>query len=124
MAAAVLWSLPILAAGLVALLRYGFGSLFVVGESVAALLLGSTGADVADALQRLQDDPFGGLATAGLGLALALGAAGLAWRNLPVALTLAAASAGWAWRCDMPWAAVALMPGCVVGLAGCRAARP
>ena len=35
LAAAVLWSVPILAAGLLALLRYSFGSLFVVGESVA-----------------------------------------------------------------------------------------
>ena len=43
----MLWSLPLLASGLLALLRYGFGSLFVVGESVAAVLLRSAGADIA-----------------------------------------------------------------------------
>ncbi len=46
-----------LASGMLALLRYGFGSLFVVGESVAAVLLRSTGADIAGTMQRL-DHPL------------------------------------------------------------------
>src|ERR1700753_3962193 len=95
-AAAVLWSVPILAAGLMALLRYSFGSLFVVGESVAAALLHSTGADIAGTLQRLQAHPWAGAARSALGLGLSLAAAGLAPRRLPAAMLLAVFGAGWA----------------------------
>jgi hypothetical protein len=96
LAAAVLWSIPILAAGLLALLRYSFGSLFVVGESVAAALLHSTGADIAGTMERLQSQPWAGIARSGLGLALSLGAVVAAPELLPGAALLAALGAGWA----------------------------
>jgi hypothetical protein len=96
LAAAVLWSVPILAAGLLALLRYSFGSLFVVGESVAAALLHSTGADIAGTLERLQSHPWAGIARSALGLGLSLGAVALAPELLGAAILSALLGAGWA----------------------------
>ena len=113
-----------LAAGLVALLRYSFGSLFVVGESVAASLLGTADADIAGTMQRLQAHPFLGLLKYGTGLGLALGAASLAFQRTIPASLLAGASAGWAWQCGMPIAAGLLLTGCIAGLAGSAALRP
>ena len=118
LAAAVLWSVPILAAGLLALLRYSFGSLFVVGESVAAALLHSTGADIAGTLGRLQAHPWAGAAQAGLGLALSLGAAGLAPRRLPAAMLLAALGCGLALMLDYSVPAALLAGGVGCGAIG------
>jgi hypothetical protein len=116
LAAAVLWSVPILAAGLLALLRYSFGSLFVVGESVASALLHSTGADIAGTLERLQSHPWAGIARAALGLILSLGAVVLAPRLLLAASLLAVLGAAWALAQDFTVPAVLLAGG-----AGCGA---
>ena len=102
MAAAVVWSLPMLAAGLVALLRYGFGSLFVVGESVASALLRSTGADIAGTLAHLHADPVRGAMEAAAGLLLAAGAGALALSRPVVAAGLAALSAAEGWWYGIP----------------------
>jgi hypothetical protein len=123
-AAAVLWSVPILAAGLLALLRYSFGSLFVIAESVAEALLNSTGADIAGTMQRLQANPWEGTARAALGLACSLGGAGLALRRVPAAMLLAAASGGWALAADFTVPAALLAGGLVCGTVALIAARP
>jgi len=115
LAAAVLWSVPILAAGLLALLRYSFGSLFVVGESVAAALLHSTGADIAGTMDRLQSHPWEGIARAGLGLALSLGAMALAPELLPAAIGAALLGAGWALAQDFTVPAALLAAAAVCG---------
>ncbi len=115
--------MPILAAGLLALLRYSFGSLFVVGESVAAALLHSTGADIAGTLQRLQDHPWRGMAHAALGLALSLGAAGLAFRRAAIAMGLAAASGVCAVTFGMSVPATLLGAGLLCGTVGLIAGR-
>ena len=95
--AAVLWCLPMLASGLLALLRYGFGSVFVIGESVAEALLSSAGADIAGTVQRLHASPLLSASEAAAGLLLSAAAAGLA-RDRPLAASsLAALSAGEAW---------------------------
>jgi hypothetical protein len=115
---------PILAAGLLALFRYSFGSLFVVGESVAEALLHSTGADIAGTMQRLQNDPWRGMAHAALGLALSLGAAGLAFRRAALAMGLAAASGTCALTFGMTVPAALLGAGLVCGTVGLITPRP
>ena len=95
-----------LAAGLLTLLRYGFGSLFVVGESVAAALLSSSGADIAGTLQRMHSDPLQGAAEAAAGLVASGAAASLARPAPWVAFALALAGAGWAWWYGLPMAVV------------------
>jgi hypothetical protein len=124
LAAAVLWGVPILAAGLLALLRYSFGSLFVVGESVAAALLHSTGADIAGTLGRLQAHPWQGAARAALGLVLSLTACGFAPRRLPAAMLLAAAGAAWALAEDFTVPAALLAAGLGCGVVGLLAPNP
>jgi hypothetical protein len=124
LAAAVLWSVPILAAGLLALFRYAFGSLFVVGESVAAALLHSTGADIAGTLDRLQTHPWAGIARAGLGLALSLGAVALAADILPAAILLAIADALWALAQDFTVPAALLAGGAACGAIALLAPNP
>jgi hypothetical protein len=123
LAAAVLWSVPILAAGLLALFRYSFGSLFVIGESVAAALLHSTGADIAGTMQRLQAHPWEGAARSGLGLAASLAAAALAPRRLPAAMLLSAAGAGWALAADFTVPAALLAGGLGCGVVALMAPR-
>ena len=118
LAASVLWSLPLLAAGLVALLRYGFGSLFVVGESVASVLLRSTGADIAGTIHRLQASPLRNAAEAGIGLLLATASAGLTLRAPAVAALLATGSAVEAWWYGMPVISMVLTAPICVGIAG------
>ena len=120
----MLWAVPILAAGLLALLRYSFGSLFVVGESVAAALLGSTGADIAGTMQRLQAHPWRGIAPAALGLALSLGGAGLAFRQAALAMGLAAASGACGLVAGMTVPAALLGAGLACGAVGLIARRP
>ncbi len=110
MAGAVLWSLPMLAAGLVALLRYGFGSVFVIGESVAAALLRSAGADIAGTVTQLHVDPVGGALEAAGGLLLSAGAGRLAFRQPGLATLLAALSGAEAWWYGMPLASAVLAP--------------
>ncbi len=112
---AVLWSLPMLASGLVALLRYGFGSLFVVGESVAEALLRSGGADIAGTVQRLHASPLLSASEAACGLLLSAGGAGTALRRPLVASLLAALSAGEAWWFGMPLVSAVLAPA-VIGI--------
>jgi hypothetical protein len=124
LAAAVLWALPILAFALLSLLRYSFGSLFVVGESVASALLRSTGADIAGTLQRMEAHPWSGVFSEGCGLVLCVGAAALAFDKISVATLMAVGSAAWAWHSGLPLAAVALVPACLAGLVGLIAARP
>ncbi len=124
LAGATLWALPILAVGLISLLRYSFGSLFVVGESVASALLRTTGADIAGTLQRLQAHPWAAVAASGVGLAACVGAAALAFTRPGAAALLAAASAAWAWHQGLPLAAAVLVPACLAGIAGFIAARP
>ncbi len=119
--AAVLWALPLMAAGLVALLRYGFGSLFVVGESVAEVLLRSAGADIAGTVGRMQTDPAGAALTAAAGLAPCIAAAAIVYRRPGVAVVLALASAGWGWWSGLPWA---IAPLGLAGVAGLIAAWP
>lgn len=123
-AAAVLWSVPILSTGLLALLRYSFGSLFVVGESVASALLHSTGADIAGTLQRLQAHPWDGAIRSGLGLGLSLGAFGLVPRRLVAAVLLAALGCTWAVMQDYTVPAMLLAAGIACGTAGLIARRP
>ncbi len=123
LAAAALWALPILAFLLVALLRYSFGSLFVVGESVASALLRTTGADIAGTLQRMEAHPWDTVASSAGGLALCIGAAALAFERVSLATLLAVGSAAWAWWCGMPLTAAVLVPGCVAGLIGLMPAR-
>lgn len=91
-----------LAAGLLSLLRYGFGSLFVVGESVAMALLRSTGADIAGTVDRLHVAPLRGALEAGCGLILSAAAANLVWDAPLLAGSLAAVSAAEAWWFGMP----------------------
>ena len=124
LAAAVLWSIPILAAGLLALLRYSFGSLFVVGESVASALLHSTGADIAGTLERLQAHPWAGAARAALGLTLSLAAGALAPRRLVAAMLLAAAAAAWALAEDFTVPAVLLAVAIGCGGVGLLTSNP
>lgn len=107
-----------------ALLRYSFGSLFVVGESVAVALVGGAGADVAGTMQRLQAHPLAAVVTALPGLATAMAAVGLAWRAALPATALACLSAGLAWWADTPLTLAVLLPGCVAGMAACVLAEP
>ena len=123
-AAALFWSVPILTAGLLALLRYSFGSLFVVGESVAAALLHSTGTDVTGALARLQSDPWPGIARSGFGLALSLGAVALAPLLLPASMLLAILGAGWAVAQDFTVPAALLATGALCGGVALLASNP
>ena len=116
----MLWCLPLLASGLLALLRYGFGSLFVVGESVAAALLRSGGADIAGTVARLDADPALSAAEAGCGLLLAAAAAGLASHRPGAASLLALGSAGEAMWYGLPVAAALLFPAAVCAIAGLR----
>ena len=109
---------------MLALLRYSFGSLFVVGESVAAALLGGTGADIAGTMQRLQTHPWQGAARATLGLGSSLAAAGLAPRRVPVAMLFAAASAGWALAADFTVPAALLAGGLGCGAVALFSAQP
>ena len=106
--AAVLWSLPMLASGLVALLRYGFGSVFVIGESVAAALLRSSGADISGTLSRMEIHPVRAALQAACGLMLAAAAASMAQPRPGVATVLATLSAAGAWWYGEPLAAVLL----------------
>ena len=105
-----------LAAGLLALLRYGFGSLFVVGESVAAALLSSGGADIAGTLGRMQTDPLRGAAEAAAGLVASGAAASLARRAPLGTFGLALAGAGWAWWYGLPMAMVTALAAAVFAL--------
>ncbi len=124
LAGATLWALPILAVGLVSLLRYSFGSLFVVGESVASALLRTTGADIAGTLHRLQAHPWAAVAASGAGLGASVGAVALAFVRPGAAALLAAASAAWAWHEGLPLATAVMVPACLAGIAGLIAARP
>ena len=115
----MLWCLPMLASGLVALLRYGFGSLFVVGESIAEVLLSSAGADIAGTVERLHGAPLLSAAEAAGGLLLSAGSAGMARRRPLVAAGLALASAGEAFWYGMPLITALLIPAaiCTIGSA-------
>ncbi len=115
-----------LAAGLLALLRYGFGSLFVVGESVAVALLSSSGADIAGTLQRMHTSPLRGAAEAAAGLVASGAAASLARPAPLAAFALAAAAAGWAWWYGLPVAVAtsAAAAGCALVAAAISAAAP
>ncbi len=114
---AVLWCLPMLACGLLALLRYGFGSLFVVGESVAEALLSSAGADIAGTVQRLHVSPLLSAGEAAGGLLLSAGSAGMARHRPLAAACLAATSAAEAWWYGMPLITAVLVPAaiCTIG---------
>ncbi len=116
----MLWCLPLLASGLLALLRYGFGSLFVVGESLASALLRSGGADIAGTVQRLNADPALSALEAGGGLLLAASAAGLATHNPGVASLLALGSASEALWYGLPLAAAVLVPAAICAIATFR----
>ena len=122
----MLWSLPMLAAGLLALLRYGFGSLFVVGESVASALLQSSGADIAGTLQRMHTDPLQGAAEAAAGLVASGAAASLARTTPWAACALAALSGLGAWWFGLPIAVATLAAaaGCALLAAVTTPARP
>jgi hypothetical protein len=115
-AGAVLWSLPMLAVGLVALLRYGFGSLFVVGESVASALLRSTGADIAFTVGHLHHHPLRAAGEAACGLVISAGAASLVFRYRLATALLAGASAAEAWWFGMPLITVLLIPATLLAL--------
>jgi hypothetical protein len=117
---AVLWSLPMLASGLVALLRYGFGSLFVVGESVAEALLRSTGADIAGTVQRLHGSPLLNAGEATGGLLLAAGSAATVMRRPGPGAMLATLSAVEAWWYGMPIITALLAPAALLGIASAR----
>ncbi|WP_158747277.1 hypothetical protein [Acidisphaera sp. L21] len=123
LASAILWSLPVMASGLLALLRYGFGSIFVVGESVAAALLRSAGADVADTVQRLHANPTGGATEAAAGLLLSTAAAAMTTRQPSMAALLAAASALEAWWYGLPVISIMLVAPVCVGIIGGFVAR-
>ena len=119
----MLWSLPLLASGLLALLRYGFGSLFVVGESIASILLSSTGADIAGTLQRLHVHPLRTAAEAALGLVMsAAGATSMARAPLPAAAA-AFGAAAWAGWFGLSVAAAVLLPAAALGLIAAQASR-
>jgi hypothetical protein len=120
LAAAVLWSLPMLASGLLALLRYGFGSVFVVGESVASALLRSTGADIAGTLGRLEIHPLRGALEAGAGLLLSAGAASLARPWPGTAAALAILSGAEAWWYGLPLASALLWPAALCAIVTVR----
>ncbi len=109
-----------LASGLLALLRYGFGSLFLVGESVAAALLRSGGADIAGTVGRLAADPASSAAEAGAGLLLAAAAATLVMRRPGAASLLALGSAGEALWYGLPFAAAVLFPAAICAIATVR----
>ena len=109
-----------LASGLLALLRYGFGSLFVVGESVAEALLRSGGAGIAGTVQRLHASPLLSASEAAAGLLLSAGAAGTMLRQPLVAAVLAGSSAGEAWWYGMPLITALLAPAAIVGIATLR----
>ena len=117
---AVLWSLPMLASGLLALLRYGFGSLFVVGESVAEALLRSGGADIAGTVQRLHASPLLSASEAACGVLLSAAAAGTALRRPVVAGLLATLSAVEAWWYGMPLVTALLTPAAIAIIATAR----
>lgn len=116
----MLWSLPMLASGLVALLRYGFGSLFVVGESMAEALLRSAGADIAGTVQRLDASPLLSASEAAAGLLLSAGAAGTALRQPLLATLLAVLSAAEAWWYGMPVISAVLAPAAICTIASVR----
>ncbi len=116
----MLWSLPMLASGLLALLRYGFGSLFVVGESVAEALLRSAGADIAGTVQRLHASPMLSASEAAVGLLLSAGSAGLALDRPLLAAVLAGVSAAEAWWYGMPLATAVLAPAAICTIAAAR----
>ena len=116
----MLWSLPMLASGLLALLRYGFGSLFVVGESVAEALLRSAGADIAGTVQRLHVSPLLSATEAAAGLLLSAGAAVAMPRRPGVAAPLAILSAVEAWWYGMPLVATVLATAAICGIAAIR----
>ena len=120
LAGATLWCLPLLASGLLALLRYGFGSLFVVGESAAAALLRSGGADIAGAIGRLAADPALSAAEAGGGLVLAAAAAALVMQRPRTASLLALGSAAEALWYGLPFAAAMLFPAAICAIATVR----
>lgn len=105
-----------LASALLALLRYGLGSLFVVGESVASALLRSTGADIAGTLERLHVAPLWASAEAAAGLLLAAAAANLVMRQPALAAGLAAASSAEAWWFGFPLAAGVLAAAAIAAL--------
>ena len=104
----MLWSLPMLASGLVALLRYGFGSVFVIGESVAVALLRSSGADISGTLSRMEIHPLRAASQAACGLALSAAAASMAQSRPGAATVLATLSAAGAWWYGEPLAAMLL----------------
>ena len=116
----MLWALPLLAAGLLSLLRYGFGSLFVVGESVASALLRSGGADIAGTVDRLHVAPLWGAMEAAAGLVLAAAAAKLAVRHGAAAAVLAACSAAEAYWFGMPIITALLAPAALAAAASIR----
>ena len=119
--AATLWSIPILAAGLLALLRYSFGSLFVVGESVAATLLHSTGADIAGTVQRLQNHPWEGIFRSALGVGLSAAAA---ITRPPAALLLVAGALAWSVALGFVLPAVLLATALGIGTIALVAPKP
>ncbi len=116
----MLWSLPMLASGLLALLRYGFGSLFVVGESVASALLRSGGADIAGTVGRLEAHPGWSALEAGGGLLLSAAAAGLATRRPTLAAALAALSGTGAWWIGQPVTASVLAAAALAAIVTAR----
>jgi hypothetical protein len=91
-----------LASGLLSLLRYGFGSLFVIGEDVAVALLRSSGADIAGTVRRLHASPLLSAGEACGGMLLAAVAASLVWDRPAVAALFATASACEAWWYGLP----------------------
>ena len=109
-----------LASGLVALLRYGFGSLFLVGESVAEALLRSSGADIAGTVQRLHASPLLSASEAAAGLLLSAGSAGLALQCPLIACALAVLSASEAWWYGMPLATAVLVASALCTIATAR----
>lgn len=113
--AAVLWSLPLLASALIALLRYGFGSLFVFGESVAVALLRGTGADIAGTVQRLDAGALPRAAEAAIGVLISGAAASVILRRPGLGAALAALAAVEAWWVGVPVAASLLAAAMVCG---------
>lgn len=109
-----------LASGLLALLQYGFGSLFVVGESLAEALLRSAGADIAGTVERLHADPASSAAEAAAGVSLSAAAAALAMRQPTVSALLAAISAAEAWWYGMPLITVVLVPAAICAIGSAR----
>ena len=109
-----------LASGLLALLRYGFGSLFVVGESLAEALLRSAGADIAGTVQRLHVSPLLSALEAACGLLLSAGAAGAMLRRPGVAVPLAILSAAEGWWYGMPLVSALLCAAAICGISTIR----